>query len=185
MNENEQKQTKYSNGKIYKLVLNGCDVIYIGSTISCLRYRLCGHRRATKRRNSNVYSTMRHNVYDWKIIEIEKFPCNDRDELRAREQFWIDKLKPSLNSYNAAILNRKEYYAKRQKKWYEKNKECCRNYKVEAYNKKKDNKINCIHCDRLYHPQIFKIHETTKKHKMNILKYNEKQNILHSDIINN
>ena len=40
------------------------------------------------------------NTIGWnhvKIILIEAYTCNNKDELTARERYWIDELKPSLN----------------------------------------------------------------------------------------
>jgi hypothetical protein len=63
------------------------------------------------------------------MIEIEKYPCNDRNEAHTRERYWIEKLNGGLNS-NVPTRNAKEYYEsnkdniiKRTKQYYENNKD--------------------------------------------------------------
>jgi hypothetical protein len=73
---------RYHNGKIYKLV-NADTRIYVGSTCLPLSKRLSCHKKAGW---ENV-----------RIVQIEAFRCETKQELVAREQFYIDLLKPSLN----------------------------------------------------------------------------------------
>lgn len=90
----------YKKGKIYKLIFDGSDEIYVGSTIQALKDRLSGHR--SNPNNFKIRKAVRdHGRYHVKIRLIEKYPCDDRDELLKREQYWIDELKPSMNEINA------------------------------------------------------------------------------------
>jgi excinuclease UvrABC nuclease subunit len=36
---------------------------------------------------------------NWTMIEVETYPCANEDEAVAREKYWINKLKPELNTY--------------------------------------------------------------------------------------
>jgi group I intron endonuclease len=89
----------YGIGKIYKLVNSVDGKICIGSTCQTLAKRKGEHKRyATKYVNRKVYQHL--NSIGWenvRIVLIENYACGSRDELRAREEYYIDLLKPSLN----------------------------------------------------------------------------------------
>ena len=125
------------NAKVYKLTNDTSDKIYIGSSASqYLSIRMNVHRQMCKdisgRRDAKLYLYMREiGVTHFKIELIEKYECKTKEELKTREQYWIDQLKPELNMFNA-ILQDKEYYKSRRnkdtqkatcKKYYEENKE--------------------------------------------------------------
>lgn len=107
---------KYSNGKIYRLVNNVDDEIYVGSTIQPLAKRKGGHQVTAKRKPlQNVYSHL--SKIGWENVEIvliENYPCNSKDELERRERYWIDELKPSLN---------KVVPTRTSTEWYDENKD--------------------------------------------------------------
>lgn len=88
--------TVYAKGKIYKMMFDE-DQTYVGSTIQLLHKRLYEHK---KNPHGNIKILMEANK-DVRIVLVEKFPCSDREELRQREQHWIDLLKPSLNTIRA------------------------------------------------------------------------------------
>jgi hypothetical protein len=44
---------------------------------------------------------------------VESYPCNSSDELRAREQYWIDQLKPYLNVSSPYVLEEEQKERKR------------------------------------------------------------------------
>ena len=52
---------------------------------------------------------------DWQIILLENSPCTSETELRKREQYWMDKLQPSLNVSNA--YSSQEYMKKKNCLW--------------------------------------------------------------------
>ena len=90
---------KYNFGKIYKLVSNKSDDIYVGSTCLPLQTRLWRHITQSKRTINKLYSEMsRLGLEGFKIELIEAYPCNDNVELLEREAYWINELKPSLNT---------------------------------------------------------------------------------------
>lgn len=91
---------KYENGKIYKLVNNVDDKIYIGSTHRPLMQRFSVHQSHAKGKNKNnkVYSHLNGVGFDNVHIELlEEYPCTCKKELENRERYWIETLKPSLN----------------------------------------------------------------------------------------
>ena len=80
----------YKNGKIYKIVNDVDDCIYIGSTTLSLNMRMIYHRkRAKKNNNTNLYKHMvTLGIYRFKIILIRTTPCNNREELLHEERIW-------------------------------------------------------------------------------------------------
>ena len=106
----------YQNSQIYKLVSNMTSDIYIGSCLMRLSTRLSNHKKKT-----NECSSKKLFVDDAiiTIVLIENFPCNTKNELKARELYHIT----SNNCINAnkpfvceipfgdGKAYKKEYYA--------------------------------------------------------------------------
>lgn len=93
---------RYQNGKIYKLVNTVDDKIYVGSTSMPLSKRKSNHKADAKTRTSYVYQHL--NGIGWgnvRIIQIEEFKCDNKQQLLTREQHYIDELKPELNRQSA------------------------------------------------------------------------------------
>jgi len=85
----------YQNGKIYKLVSNNTDKIYIGSTCSSLSKRLNQHKREYKcsENGNRKYLSKSKDVLcfgDVDIILLENSACNNKNELHARERYFIE-----------------------------------------------------------------------------------------------
>ena len=125
---------KYHNSKIYKLISDHTDKIYIGSTVQPLHKRKSGHKKGYiifKNHNKNYVSS-----YDLielgeiDIILIENFKCENKEELHARERYHIE-LKREL-CVNKHIPSRS------QKEWYENNKEDIKEKRKEREEKIKD-----------------------------------------------
>ena len=119
----------YKNGKIYKILDNTNEKFYIGSTTKeYLSQRLEKHRSHYKEYLKGIvrYVSSMEIIEngDYKIILLENYSCDCKDELTAREQYYIDKLKcdKMVNKYNAKGFN-KEKERERHKKYYENNKE--------------------------------------------------------------
>lgn len=100
------RKIDYSKTIIYKIVCNDAAIsdVYVGSTTN-FRARKNGHKTAcngitNKNHNLKIYKTIRDNSGwdNWTMIEMEKYPCNDGNESRARERYYYDLLNPSLNS---------------------------------------------------------------------------------------
>jgi len=144
----------YQEGKIYKIVSKIGNNCYIGSTTKkYLSQRLAGHKGEKHYVTSN--EVIKHG--DAEIILIEKFPCNSKDELHARERYWADQIncvnkqKPASGrkeSCKRYIENNKDKIKKyqeenkdkikeRQKKYYENNKEVINLKNNARYHKNK------------------------------------------------
>jgi hypothetical protein len=96
----------YANTIIYKIVCNDLNVpyMYIGSTTN-LKTRTYQHKHScvcpdNKNYNSKPYTVLRQygGWSNWSLIVIEKFPCEDVHDARARERHWYELLSPVLNS---------------------------------------------------------------------------------------
>jgi len=97
-----QVQSRYQNGKVYKLVNCVDDKIYIGSTCARLSKRFYEHKQMAKIRPTYVHKHL--NSIGWenvRIILIENVIAETKDQLLIREQNYIDELKPELNKHAA------------------------------------------------------------------------------------
>ena len=101
----------YNKTVIYKIFCDDDNIteIYIGSTTDYTR-RKSEHKSScnnTKRRryNQKLYKTIRDNGgwENFRMIEIEKYPCNDKREAECREEYWRKNLKAELNSIRCWI----------------------------------------------------------------------------------
>ena len=106
----------YANGKIYKIVpidgIDGDGDVYIGSTTKqYLSQRMVCHRmdyvqwkkgniKVGKINSFDIFD--KHNVDNCRIILLETFPCQSRDELTSREAFYIR----SMDCVNKIIPHR-------------------------------------------------------------------------------
>ncbi len=89
----------YKNTVIYKIVCKdlSIDDCYVGHTTDFIMRR-CRHKHAyhldDKKQHFKLYTMIRENGGwdNWTMIEIEKFPCNDRNEAAARERYWFEQL---------------------------------------------------------------------------------------------
>lgn len=89
----------YLHGKIYRIDID--DDAYIGSTARpYLSKRLAEHRYRSKTVSHRLYSkVVEKGGWDGiSIVLIEKYPCSSKDELFARERYWIETLQPTLNT---------------------------------------------------------------------------------------
>lgn len=132
----------YSLGKIYKIISNQTDKIYIGSTIQkYLSDRLGGHNYEYKRFLSgekkyiSSFDLMKYE--DHKIILLENFPCNTKEELLAREQYYIDMNKNICVNNQCAQRDSKKYYQDNKERIKEKVKVYAENNKEMIAQKKK------------------------------------------------
>jgi hypothetical protein len=123
----------YSLGKIYKIVDNTNNNIYIGSTCEpTLARRLASHRtnynNYLKEKNNftTSFDIIKNNNYE--IILIENYPCANKDELHSRERFHIES--------NVCI---NKVIPKRTRKEYNQDKKDeIHDYNVKYYNEIKD-----------------------------------------------
>jgi len=116
----------YKNGKIYRLVCEETGKQYIGSTCTSLVKRLYNHKK-----KSNVCSSKI--LINPKIILIEDYPCDRKEQLIARERHFIETM-DCVNIIKRPLLTydeKKDYSKQNCKKWYESNKEHVLQYRQE------------------------------------------------------
>lgn len=142
MLDKQEDMSKYERGKIYKIVDNTNNNIYIGSTTKTLKVRLNEHK-------SGEYCVSREIIKndDYDILLIENYPCDSRKQLEAREGFYIR----NNDCININIPGRtdKEYYQdnkdiikEQSKLWYQDNKEKTLKYKKKyRENNREKNKL--------------------------------------------
>ena len=140
----------YSNGKIYKIEsITGEGNIYIGSTTKkYLSQRMDTHRKDYKRwKNGKMHKITSYDIFDiygvenCQIILIESYPCETKDELQAREKYYIK----SMQCVNKCVPGRSH------KEYEEDNKERIQEYKKEYYQKniEKVKEYNIINKDKI------------------------------------
>ena len=147
-------------GKVYKITGKGKS--YVGSTTKDLKHRLQIHFHncldTTGRRDSTLYKFIRENGTDHFTIElVEEYTYETPKELRAREQHWIDELKPELNMFRAIAnpnyeqeCRDKEERRQRSKQFYHDHRQEALEYRKkyreehrEEINKMKAEKMTC------------------------------------------
>lgn len=167
----------YSQGKIYKLVCNTTGKVYIGSTTKkYLSDRLAGHR---KNYNEYLYKDRRYITSfeilkgeNYKIVLIELFPCKSKDELRMREQYYIDSM-DCINKYSAyttkeeAKIKAQEYRKERYALHKDTIKKQINDYRQN--NKEHIKKVRKAYYDKNIEKMRLKDREKYQKHKDKIL----------------
>ena len=151
---------RYENGKIYKIVDNGYNMCYIGCTCESLSQRMARHRHHYnsylkgnhgKTRSFDIFD--KYDITNCKIELVENYPCNNKDELRRREGFYIQNTE-CINKHIAGRTPQeyrdatKEHKHETDKVYRENNMEKLKAYREERkehyqeYNKnwKQDNK---------------------------------------------
>ena len=109
--------TDYSKGKIYKIQDNGLNMCYIGSTVQPLCKRMAQHRKDFKRylnkidrKNTSIFRIFDEcGVENCKIELVEQYPCESKEELMAREGFFIKEM--DCVNKNIAGRTREEYFS--------------------------------------------------------------------------
>jgi hypothetical protein len=130
----------YSLGKIYKLVSNETDDIYIGSTcqrLLCMRF---GDHKKNYRQwleGKNHYRTSYEIVKQdsCQITLIENYPCKDKYELESRERYHIE---------NTSCVNK--YIPTRTHKEYHEQHKSIRNERSRQH--RKENQDYYKECDK-------------------------------------
>jgi predicted GIY-YIG superfamily endonuclease len=110
--------SNYKNSKIYKIVNDENNKFYIGSTTQPLHKRMYGHR---SKNNGCVSKNLDVDLKECKIILIEEFECNTRQEMLIKEREYFDKYKKeklNIVNYNRPIISEIE-----KNQYYENNKE--------------------------------------------------------------
>ena len=163
----------YQKGIIYKLCCKDIEVKdeYIGSTVQFIE------RRRQHKLNCNDENSRGFNLYvykkireyggwdNWNMIEVQKFPCNDKREAEAREEYWRCHFNAQLNTIRAytTVEQKKQYGIEYYKEYYEKNKD-----KYLEYNENNKDKIS----ERK--KQYYETHKDKILEKMKQYNYNKK-----------
>jgi hypothetical protein len=92
----------YRNGKIYKIISPHTTLVYVGSTSTELSKRFYQHKSNFKTYVSggNVGRLTSFEIIDKgdaQIILIENYPCDNKDQLTARERHWAETLPNCVN----------------------------------------------------------------------------------------
>jgi len=151
--------TNYQNGKIYKIVDNTSDMVYVGSTCKTLQQRLKGHEHNFKGfklgKTNNVTVFKIFESEDYKIELIKLYPCDSKTNLEIEEgkiikQFRNDK----LNIVNKNIAGQTDNESKTQYRQNNRN----------LINENQKQKHNCL-CGGRYTQCNKLCHEKSKKHQ--------------------
>ena len=114
---------------VYRITNNITGDFYIGSSKN-IEKRWSNHRSPSshkQRPNSKLYKAMASYGLDNFTFEI----IEETDNLREREQYWIEQLKPSYNSMRAKGLDKdriRQYYKEYHKEHIEENKARMKKY---------------------------------------------------------
>ena len=180
----------YQQAKIYCIKVNTDDMYlpYVGSSCKrLLSQRMNQHRQHFKQWKNGKY----HFVSSFTLFEkfgiencyielIELFPCNCNDELRKKEREHIEKIE-CVNIVKRVIVTKeefvehkkkyrdihKEYFAEKDKEWYEANKEKIKEWyeaNREQIAKKRKETYECP-CGSTLRKSDKSQHELTKKHQ--------------------
>ena len=156
--------TDYTKIVIYKLVhkedYDNAN-IYIGSTSNFTK-RKSQHKfsclnEKDKKYNQKNYQSIRNNGGwdEWNMIEIEKYPCNDKREAETKEEYWRIHFNAVLNS--KACISSNEDKKEKRKIYRATNKE-----KIKEY--RQDNKEKIVKQVKQYYDEnIQKITEYAVK----------------------
>ena len=177
--------TFYEKSIIYKLKKNDDydDVnIYIGSTTK-FKNRKYQHKCSCNNENDTnhnymVYQYIRENGgwNEWVMIPIEEYPCENKNQLKIRERYHIDLLRPTLNK-QLPTRTEKEYWGDNkekkqeiQKRYCENNKEKLNKYHKDYYETNKEKveernqvKIKCENCGCHIRKDYLNKHQKTNK----------------------
>ena len=118
----------YQNGKIYKITCDESGLTYYGSTTQPLCIRLYQHKKGSK--------CMTKHMINPKIHLLENFPCNTKEELLKREQWYIKNNK--CCNRIIPLRTRKQYSEDNKDKIKEYNKEYREANKDKIAEKKKE-----------------------------------------------
>jgi hypothetical protein len=190
----------YSKSCIYKIVCKNPEIMdcYVGSTTNLIKRRYqhksCCNNINNKHHNLYVYEFIRSNggFENWDFIQIQKFNCDNKEELHRRERYYIETLMSTLNKIrptrtqreyqqdNRELFNkiRKKYYkqhkeiiSEKAKNYREKNREIisekAKNYREqnrEIISEKAKEKMTC-ECGIIYNKSNKSHHYKTHKHQ--------------------
>jgi len=175
----------YSKCCIYKIEhIDDESLVYVGHTTNFdkrkAQHKINCNYVKSKAYNYLLYKMVRDNG-GWqmfKMIEVEKYSCNDKREAERRENEVMKELRASMNTNRSyeTIEVRKERIKKKDEKYYAKNKTQILKKKKEHYEANKEQiqnkqseRIKC-ECGIESSRSHLKRHQASKKHldKMNL-----------------
>ena len=128
----------YQNGKVYRVNVNGSDLVYYGSTVQRLSKRLSQHRCSYKRWLNNDYEYVTVfellKLGDPYITLVENFSCDSKEQLKSRERYYIEN-NPCVNKYVPGRTkaeyreDNRDQILEKNKEYYQDNKEKIKEYR--------------------------------------------------------
>ncbi len=168
--------SNYQNGKIYKIVCNITNEIYVGSTTLSLSERLRNHTYDYKHYLNNKHNFISSFVIiergNYDIVLLENCPCETKEQLLIRERYYFDTLN-CINKYRPVITTKelcekkKDYHKQYFIENREEIKEQQKQYKVE--NKEKLTKLFNCECGGKYQKKHKSTHFKSERHQNYIL----------------
>ena len=160
----------YSKGKIYRI--SAGDLTYYGSTAQhYLSNRLAQHRKGFRRGVPCASALIFQIDPEAKAVLVENYPCKSIEELRAREQHYIDT-SPCVNKNKAYQTkeDRKDYLSQH----YQVNKQVINAHNNQYYQENKEairakrNEKTTCECGGCYTHQKKSQHLRSQKHQDNL-----------------
>lgn len=113
------KPNKYKNFVVYKIYCLKDEIrdCYVGSTVNFSRRKSQHKKNTTNKTKKSYWRQLYRFIRDnggwdhFKIEIIERYPCENDLEAKMKEQYYIDKLNPSLNK-NKCIVDMRLYNVK-------------------------------------------------------------------------
>lgn len=137
-----KKPSDYAKTIIYKIVCKDLIIteLYVGHTTAFIKRKSC-HKKRSLSDDTLIYRAIRDNGGwdNWDMIEIEKFPCADSNEARARERYWYDDIGAKLNLKKPLTTTDEQIQASKDRYWENKDLE---NKKCKDYYYANKDKIN-------------------------------------------
>ena len=111
-----RKEINYSKTIIYKIRCEDENItdIYIGSTTNFIKRKNMHKYNCTnensKRNNLKIYKTVRESGgwKNWKMIQMEEYECNNKQQAEEREEYWRKELKAELNELKNIYIETKK-----------------------------------------------------------------------------
>ena len=163
--------TNYNNGKIYKIESPLGDMVYYGSTTKqYLSQRMTKHRTDYNKwlsgKDTRKYSSFdlfdAYAIENCKIILVENYPCESKDELRAQEAHYIKNFE-CVNK-NIPGRTRKQWCEDNKDKMLEKSKQYYQDNKDKIRQYREDNKDKILE----YQSKYYENNKETRLEKMKI-----------------
>lgn len=91
----------YDKAIIYGIRCNDTDELYVGSTIQKLSDRMDTHKKEAKQEGAKCMSSIIISRGNYEVLIIEEYPCEERQQLRAREEYHRSLNEKAINKIRA------------------------------------------------------------------------------------